>query len=153
MKFRMVDQILAWEAKRFIRGTKVVSFEEYCLRQSQGTGEHLPESLLLESLLQLGNWLVILSSQFTQLGMVCAIERVEFCSALGPGEQMSVEVSVGDWGQSGMTFHGQGLAGNREVVRVQEWRVECGPLAEYIAPEDLRVLYSEIHRPRRGEAP
>jgi hypothetical protein len=55
MKFRMVDRILSWEPETRIRGVKTVSFEEYCLRSPLGYEERLPESLLVESLFQLGN--------------------------------------------------------------------------------------------------
>ena len=62
MKFRLVDRILDWEPRRVIRGVKAVSFEEYELKRAWGDEPCLPESLVLESLLQLGNWLVIRSS-------------------------------------------------------------------------------------------
>jgi 3-hydroxymyristoyl/3-hydroxydecanoyl-(acyl carrier protein) dehydratase len=76
MKFRMVDRILAYEPRRSIRGAKTVSFEEYQLKAAFGDEAHLPETLLLESFFQLGNWLIVLSSDFTQMGMVVRTERI-----------------------------------------------------------------------------
>ena len=75
MKFRMVDRILAWEPRTRIRGIKTVSFEEYNCKAAFGGDACLPESLLIESLFQLGNWLIMLSSDFTQMGLVVRIER------------------------------------------------------------------------------
>ena len=64
MKFRMVDRILEYEPKTSIRGVKTVSFEEYNLKAAFGEPERLPESLLVEAFFQLGNWLVMLSTDF-----------------------------------------------------------------------------------------
>ena len=64
MKFRLVDKITSWAPWQHIRGVKAVSFEEYSLKESFGETPRLPEMLLLESFLQLGNWLVVLSSDF-----------------------------------------------------------------------------------------
>ena len=88
MKFRMVDRILAWEARRMIRGIKTVSFEEYELKERLGDEPCLPESLLMESLFQLGNWLVILSSDFSQMGMVVRLEEVQFDARLASGRSI-----------------------------------------------------------------
>ena len=67
MKFRMVDRILAWQPRRSIRGLKVASFEEYQLKEPLADEPCLPETLLVESLFQLGNWLVVLTSDFTEM--------------------------------------------------------------------------------------
>ena len=70
MKLRMVDRILDWKPRRSIVGVKAVSFEEYSLKSPWGRKAALPESLLVEALFQLGNWLIMLSSDFTQMGLV-----------------------------------------------------------------------------------
>ena len=70
MKLRLVDKIFAWSPYQSISGLKAVSFEEYCLKEAFGDEARLPESLLLESFLQLGNWLLLLSSDYNQIGMV-----------------------------------------------------------------------------------
>ena len=70
MKFRMVDRILAWQPRQHIRGIKTVSFEEYQLKAAFADQPHLPQTLVMESLFQLGNWLIMLSSDFSQMGLI-----------------------------------------------------------------------------------
>ena len=85
MKFRLVDRILNWQPRESIHGVKAVSFEEYELRRRLGDEPCLPESLIMESLFQLGNWLLILSSDFQQMGLVVRFEEVRFSSRVRPG--------------------------------------------------------------------
>jgi 3-hydroxyacyl-[acyl-carrier-protein] dehydratase len=151
MKFRMVDQIIGWEPGRSITGIKAVSFEEYRCRAALGAAESLPESLVLESLLQLGNWLLVLSSDYVWMGLVRDIERAEFHSALRPGERMRMEVSSRGGENGSVLLDGRGSVDGREVVRVEAWRAEYCPLAQYMSADDLRVLFSEIHHPPGGK--
>ncbi|MFI5379301.1 MAG: hypothetical protein ACHRHE_08390 [Tepidisphaerales bacterium] len=147
MKFRMVDQILAWEPGQSIRGTKAVSFEEYCAPLPLGSRAELPASLALESLLQLGNWLVMLSTDCAQVGLVTALERVEFTSALRPGQSMATELSVREKDETAWLLSGCGTIRGREMLRVEGMRLQLRPLASYCRAADLRVLFSEICRP------
>ena len=94
MKFRFVDKITSWSPYRQITGIKAVSFEEYCLKAAFCEMPRLPESLLLESFLQLGNWLILLSSDFKTMAMAVRISEVRFHEALLPGRQLRMAVSV-----------------------------------------------------------
>ena len=76
MKFRMVDRILAWEPRRYIRGIKTVSFEEYRLKAVFADPPHLPQILVTEGLFQLGNWLIMLSSNFSQMGLIVRFQEI-----------------------------------------------------------------------------
>lgn len=147
MKFRMVDRILAWEPRRRITGTKTVSFEEYTLRSAIGDGPRLPESLLLESFFQLGNWLIVLTSDFTRMGLIVRTEEVRFAGPVGPGERMTMELMVRRYRDDGVLFDGVGRVGAREVAVGRGCLAALAPLADYADPADLRVLFSEIHRP------
>ena len=147
MRFRMIDRIRSYESRRSIRGAKAVSFEEYSLRAELGTEASLPETLLLESLFQLGNWLIVLSSDFTQMGLVIRIGRVEFVEPVGPGQRVDGTVIVKHYRDDGICFDGEARVGDRLVVRGESCLALPVPLADYCDPDDLRVLFSEIHRP------
>ncbi len=147
MKLRMVDRICAYEAKRSIRGRKVVSFEEYSLRAALGTEASLPETLLLDSLFQVGNWLIILSSDFTQLGLVIRAGRIEFVEPVGPGQRVDGTVIVKQYRNDGICFDGEARVDDRVVARGTSCLAVPAPLADYCDPDDLRVLFSQIHRP------
>jgi len=147
MKFRMVDSILYWEAHRAIRGVKAASLEEYMLRGPLGYCEQLPESLLLGGMIQLAAWLTILSSDFTQMALPGEVGQVQFPSPVGPGQRVNLELVTRASAEGLIVVDGRGHVGGRLVVDVAELRLSVYPLTDYHDPEDLRVLFSEIHRP------
>src|SRR5512135_1009505 len=110
MKFRLVDKITSWTAWQGITGVKAVSFEEYSLKEAFGERPRLPDMLLLESFLQLGNWLVMLSSDFRQMGMVARISEVQFHGSLLPGQALKLDVKLVRRREDGFELAGQGHA-------------------------------------------
>jgi len=147
MKFRLVDKITSWTPWQAITGLKAVSFEEYSLKDVFGEQPRLPETLLLESFLQLGNWLVVLSSDFRQMGMVARISEVRFHDSLLPGQWLQLEVTLVRRRDDGFELAGQGLADGKCVISGAGCVAALAPLAEYRNPEDTRVLFPEIYDP------
>jgi 3-hydroxymyristoyl/3-hydroxydecanoyl-(acyl carrier protein) dehydratase len=153
MKFRLVDQIHSWTPYQSIRGIKAVSFEEYCLKEAFGDEPHLPETLLLESFLQLGNWLIVLSSDFRQIGMVSRMSQVAFQDYLRPGQQLRMEVVFSRVRDDGFELAGEGKVNVRTIITGLGCLAVPVPAAEYVNPEDLRVLFSELYRPEPSTEP
>ena len=149
MKLRMVDQILSWERRRTISGVKAVSFEEYDLKAPFGNPAHLPESLLIESLFQLGNWLIVLSSDFTQMAMITRTQLVRFDRQVRPGETVSLHACVRRYRDDGVLFDGRASVGSDQIAIGEGCLAVPVPLADHFSPDDLRVLFSEICRPER----
>jgi 3-hydroxymyristoyl/3-hydroxydecanoyl-(acyl carrier protein) dehydratase len=147
MKFRLIDKILSWTPYKSISGIKAVSFEEYQLKESFGDEARLPEMLLLESVLQLGNWLILLSSDFTRMGMVAKLGRVCFHDFLRPGQQLRVTVNLLQQDAHGFVFSGQGAVADRKVISGLRCLAISVPAHEYVNPDDMRVLFSEIYQP------
>ena len=150
MKFRLVDRITAWEPRRSIHGVKAVSYEEYELKAAFGGDRRLPESLALESLFQLGNWLIMLSSDFVEMGLVLRLERCSFGAGLGPGDVMQMELSARSYRDDGIVFDGIATSRGREVVRGEGCLTVPGPLTHYCDPESLRTLFGEIYAPEEA---
>jgi 3-hydroxyacyl-[acyl-carrier-protein] dehydratase len=147
MKFRLVDKITSWAPWQNISGIKAVSFEEYSLKEAFGERPRLPEMLLLESFLQLGNWLVMLSSDFQQMGAVARISEVRFQDYLLPGQRLQLEVRVTRRREDGFELAGQGLVDGRNVISGLGCLAKPVHLVEYLDPDDMRVLFSEIYEP------
>ena len=147
MKFRLVDRITSWEARKRIAGTKTVSFEEYGMCKTLGREACLPESLVLESFFQLGNWLIMLSTDFTMMGLVIRTGRIEFDSQLLPGERMDMVLSARSFRDDGVLFDGQGRAGSRLIASGTACLALPVPLEGYCDPEFVRVLFEGIYRP------
>lgn len=148
MKFRLVDRIVEWEPQRRISGIKTVSFEEYELSRSLGDEPRLPATLMLESLFQLGNWLVMLSTDFRQMGLLLRFDEVRFSDRLGPGESLCMEAVVRSWREDGLVFDGHGRSGGRMIVAGSGCLALPVDLADYHHATDLRVLFSEIYHPQ-----
>jgi 3-hydroxyacyl-[acyl-carrier-protein] dehydratase len=153
MKFRLVDKITSWDRWRSISGIKTVSFEEYSLKEAFGERPRLPELLLLESFLQLGNWLIVLSSDFELMGMAVRISQVRFVDPLLPGRRLELEVRLTRRREDGFEFAGEGYVDGRSVICGLGCLASPVPLAEYQSPEDMRVLFSEIYEPGKAVVP
>ena len=147
MKFRMVDRIIDYESRKNIRGIKTVSFEEYQLKSAFDVEHYLPESLIMESLFQLGNWLIMLTSDFSQMGLLIRTNKIEFEQPPGPGQSMLMEVQVRSFRDDGILFDGQASLNQQIIARGKGYLVTPVKLAQYYDPEDLKVLFSEIYRP------
>jgi len=149
MKFRMVDRIISFQPKRSIRGTKVVSFEEYQLKSAFADESHLPETLIMEGLFQLGNWLIMLSSDFSQIGLLVRTNQVQFLEALRPGQSLLMEVEVRSYRSEGIVFDGRAFADQKTVVTGKGCLAKPVELTDYYDADDLRVLFSQIYRPKK----
>ncbi len=147
MKLRMVDRILDWRPRRSIAGLKAVSFEEYSLRTPWGGPPALPESLLMECLFQLGNWLIVLSSDFTRVGLLVRIGEVRFHEQPGPAQGVKMDVEVVSYRRDGIVFDGVATAAGRTVAEGRGCLATPVDLADFHDPADLKALYLEIHRP------
>ena len=149
MKFRFVDKITSWSPHERIAGIKAVSFEEYCLKEKFGDEARLPEMLLLESFLQLGNWLVLLSSDFQQMGVVVRVSEVRFHDYFSPGQQLRMVVTVVRRHDDGFELAGEGRVNGRPIITGLGCLAAPAPAAEYANPDNLRVLFSEIYDPTK----
>jgi 3-hydroxyacyl-[acyl-carrier-protein] dehydratase len=147
MKWRMVDRICSWEPEKRITGAKTVSFEEYSMKAAFGGAACLPETLLLESLLQLGSWLIVLSSDFRRMGVVAEVEELCFNGQVGPGQTVAIELVARQYADDGVLLDGTGMVSGQEVLAVHGCLAVPAELSVHADPEDLRVLFSEIHRP------
>jgi 3-hydroxymyristoyl/3-hydroxydecanoyl-(acyl carrier protein) dehydratase len=147
MKLRMIDRILAWEPRRSIRGVKALSFEEYELRERLGHPPSLPESLILEALFQLANWLVILSTDYKQMCIGAQFDEATFSAPVLPGQRLHMEVAACGWRDDSVIVEGVVSDGRQSITVVRRCIAALLPLDDYYDSGDLRVLYSEIYRP------
>jgi len=152
MKFRLVDKILDWVPYERIRGIKAVSFEEYGLKEAFGDEPRLPETLLLESFLQLGNWLILLSSDFHTMGMILRLSEICFHDYLRPGQRVSMDVALTRRHKEGFELAGEGRVNNRTIISGFGCLAAPVNAAELVNPADLRVLFSEIYQPEKAVA-
>ena len=150
MKFRLVDKIISWSPYQQIIGLKAVSFEEYSLKEAWGDAARLPETLLLESLLQLGNWLILLSSDFQSLGRVVRLSEVRFHDFLLPGQHVRLQVTLARRREDGFELSGEGRVHDRVIIAGRGCLAVPVPAADYVNPEAMRVWFSEMYAPEEA---
>jgi len=146
----MVDRIVDYECCKSIRTAKTVSFEEYQLKSPFGDRPCLPESLLLESLIQSGLWLVVLSSDFTKMGLLVRAREVRFIEPVSPGQTMFLDIRARTYSRDEVLFDGQALVDQKTIAYGKGCLVKIVQLEEYFIPDDLKVLFSEIYRQEAG---
>lgn len=147
MKFRLVDRILSYQPSHSITAIKTISFEEYQLKAAWGGPACLPETLLLESLFQLGNWLIMLDSNFTQMGLLIRWQEIHFKEQPGPGQTLYLNVHVKRDRPDGVLFDGHIQVDGHLIAQGQSCLASRVPLESYYDPEDMKVLFSEIYSP------
>jgi 3-hydroxyacyl-[acyl-carrier-protein] dehydratase len=143
----MVDRIVDFKRRKSIRGIKTVSFEEYQLKSAFSGETCLPESLIMESLFQLGNWLIILTSDFSKMGLLVRTSHVQFKQRLRPGQSMLMEVQVRSYRDDGVLFDGQALVEGKTIACGTGCLASFAELSEYDDPNDLKTLFSDIYKP------
>jgi 3-hydroxyacyl-[acyl-carrier-protein] dehydratase len=143
----MVDKIIDIEPGKSIQGMKTVSFEEYQLKSVFCSDCWLPESLVLESFLQLGNWLIMFSTDFKKMGLLVRIEEIRFESLLRPGRGMFMEVEVKRFREDGVVFNGRAMVDGKIIATGKGCLATLVDSAEYFNPDDLKVLFKNIYRP------
>ena len=144
MRFRLVDHICEFTPWKSITATKSVSLEEYFLKDEFGDVPKLPETLLVESMLQAGNWLVVLSSDFEKMGIVVGLQRVEISRSLRPGEMVTFHLNLGSRREDAIYMEGKGYVQGEKILEGKGAMAILRPLDEFEYPPDLRILYEEL---------
>jgi hypothetical protein len=147
MRWRFVDKVESFQPWQAATGRKAISFEEASLCERLGRKGVLPESLVLESCVQLVRWLVAASSEFATTCLLTEVERFALLHKVGMGDSLALAATVL----------------GREAGRLRvECRVECRgqavaegvlsvellPLSACAPPEDTRSLWRELSAPR-----
>jgi hypothetical protein len=94
MRWQFVDHIETFDPWVSIRGRKCISLEEYHLLARFDRTGVLPESLVLESFVHLGRWLVAASSEFSESALLDEVLDFSFTEELGMGSTLAMEMTV-----------------------------------------------------------
>jgi 3-hydroxymyristoyl/3-hydroxydecanoyl-(acyl carrier protein) dehydratase len=144
MRWRLLDrvsQVVAWESAR---GRKAVSFEEYTLREPFGREGSLPETMVIESCVELLRWLVADSSDFESTCLLEAIAGFGFSGEAGMGDCLDIEATVTSRGESFLMADCQVKVGNRDIAN-GILRVGLVPMAESFDIAWMRGRWSDLY--------
>lgn len=94
MRWRFLDKVTLLDPWRAASGEKAVSLEEYLLLDPFGRKGQFPETLILESCVELVRWLVERSSGFERTCILAEIERFSLRSVVGMGDVLTLRADV-----------------------------------------------------------
>lgn len=148
MQWRLIDRITSFQAWHELRADKVVSLEEYYLRERLGQPGELPETLLFEACIQAARWLIAASSGFTLNALVESVSGFTIKQTLGPGEKCNIAIMINDRNLQNVTVVCRGHIEEEEILG-GEIVMTVVPLEDYWIPGERESLWSELFRSGR----
>jgi 3-hydroxyacyl-[acyl-carrier-protein] dehydratase len=140
MRFLLVDAILEIEPGRNATGIKNVTMSEDFLADHFPHRPIMPGMLIIESLVQLSDWVIRYGTDFDRLGLACAFDRVKFRRVVRPGDQLRLEVQVVD--QDGAEVQTQGRAYCLDTLVVSAGiTLALHPVSDYLDRDEARRLF------------
>ena len=94
MRWRLVDHMSDFAPWVTISGRKAISLEEYLLLEPFGRQGFLPESLILESCVELARWLVGASSAFSLTATLSEVGEFRVDEPAGIGQLLDLTARV-----------------------------------------------------------
>ncbi|HSB02985.1 MAG TPA: 3-hydroxyacyl-ACP dehydratase FabZ [Anaerolineales bacterium] len=140
MRFILIDRILELHPDESAIGVKNVTMSEDFLAHHFPHRPIMPGVLIVESMVQLADWLIRASSDFKMIGLATAFDRMKFRNVVRPGDQMKVKVSLtsqqGDLASfKGVAYVGDKLAASAHFTLIIE------PIDTYISSEEAQKLF------------
>lgn len=144
MRFLLVDKILEIKKGEYIRGTKVVSFEEGFLKRPCSKAGFLPRTLLMEALAQMASWLVIYSTDFVYEPVLASVERVVISADARTGSRIDIACVVTGLNEEGVMFNASGRVEDSLLIEVSGCKAFFYPLEKTRNVERTRSAFSSL---------
>lgn len=143
MRCLMVDRITSWENDR-ITGIKNVTMSENFLQDHFPDFPVMPGMLQLESVSQLGSWLVYATSDGAHLGRLAGVQAVKFKGFVLPGDQMELALEVTRREEDDLVCNARVQVGGRLTTEFRRLRLTAVSLAGREDPETARKHFEFI---------
>ena len=152
MRFLLVDSIVELESGIRAIGIKNVTMSEDFLADHFPDRPIMPGMLILESMVQLADWVVRQASDFTTLGLACGFESVKFRRIVQPSDQLRLEVRHLSEIDGTATFQGKAYRLD-ELVASASLTLALHPLEAYLDPEEARRAFQILCLPGTTKEP
>ncbi len=143
MRFLLVDRIVELDSGKMARGVKNASMTEDYLEQHFPDSPIVPGALIIESLVQLADWVIREASNHRQVGLVVEVERARFQRLVRPGDQLDLEVRVLELGQQAARFQGRVSLGGKRVSSGR-FKMTLRPIDGLLSPEESRRMFQVL---------
>jgi len=152
MRFLLVDSILELEPGVRATGVKNITMSEDFFADHFPHRPIMPGSMIVESMVQLADWVVRQASEFRQLGLATSFDNLKFRRVLGPGSQLRVEVKVVERGQAEVKVQGKAYHLDT-LVASATFTLSLEPIERYLDPAEARRMFLLLYPDRTEEAP
>ena len=140
MRFILIDRIIELHPDQSAIGVKNVTMSEDFLAHHFPHRPIMPGVLIVESMVQLADWLILASSEFKLIGLATAFDRIKFRNVVRPGDQMKVKVRLASRQGTLASFKGEAYLGEK-LAASANFTMTVESIDSYIAPEEAQRLF------------
>jgi len=144
MRFLWIDRIIELYPDQSAVGVKSVTMSEDFLAHHFPHRPIMPGVLIVESMVQLADWLIRASSEFKLIGLATDFDRIKFRVVIRPGDQMKVKVSLTSREGALANFKGEAYLGDK-LAASANFTLTVEPIDSYLTPEEARKLFGMIY--------
>ena len=140
MRFILIDRIIELHLDQSAIGVKNVTMSEDFLAHHFPHRPIMPGVLIVESMVQLADWLIRASSEFKQIGQASAFDRIKFRIVVRPGDQMKVKVSLTSRQGNLASFKGSAYVDDK-LAASANFTLIVESIDAYITSEEAQRLF------------
>jgi 3-hydroxyacyl-[acyl-carrier-protein] dehydratase len=145
MRFLMVDRITELESGKRACAVKNVTLSEDFFTHHFPHYPVMPGALIVESLVQLADWLIRENQNFESAGLPEAFESIKFYKLVRPGDQLNLKVEVLDTENGQYRLSGQAQC-DQQVVAVARFTMKLISATELQPVEEAKHFFNLIRR-------
>jgi 3-hydroxyacyl-[acyl-carrier-protein] dehydratase len=144
MRFILIDRIIELHPDQSAIGVKNVTMSEDFLAHHFPHRPIMPGVLIVESMVQLADWLIRASSEFKLIGLATAFDRIKFRNVVRPGDQMKVKVSQTSRQGALASFKGEAYVGDK-LAASANFTLIVESIDAYITSEEAQRLFRMMY--------
>jgi 3-hydroxyacyl-[acyl-carrier-protein] dehydratase len=144
MRFILIDRIIELHPDQSAIGVKNVTMSEDFLAHHFPHRPIMPGVLIVESMVQLADWLIRASSEFKLIGLATAFDRIKFRNVVRPGDQMKVKVSQTSRQGALASFKGEAYVGDK-LAASANFTLILESIDAYITSEEAQRLFRMMY--------
>jgi len=118
MRFFLFDKVTAFLPGREATGIKNVSAQEDFLIEHFSRKPFMPAPLILESLAQLGGWVVTVSTEYASLALMVMVKDLRVMGTAVPGDRITLKVVLQTLNDYGAQVSGSAWVNGSEILSV-----------------------------------
>jgi 3-hydroxymyristoyl/3-hydroxydecanoyl-(acyl carrier protein) dehydratase len=147
MAFHYVDRIYECVPGKLIRGVKNVTRNEPFFYWLPDGRRVLSPAVITESMLQLGGWLKLKTTDFKRRPVILADERSDYLGIVEAGDQVDMTIECLEFGDDVVVTKGTAFVRGVPVLEGKCARGYLLPTEDFDDPEALRRAYNNIFKP------